>query len=54
MSVYVNATQRRITERRKRVAQMVKQGLTERYIARELGVSRSTVWNDKQMAKVKR
>lgn len=38
-----------IQERRAKVAQLVKAGLTEREIARKLGVSRTTVWTDKQV-----
>lgn len=35
--------------RRQKVAALVKAGKTEREIARELGVSRTTVWADKQV-----
>lgn len=34
-------------QRRQKVAALVKAGKSERQIARELGVSRTTVWNDK-------
>ncbi len=34
-------------QRRDKVAALVKAGKSERQIARELGVSRTTVWNDK-------
>jgi DNA-binding NarL/FixJ family response regulator len=37
--------------RRRRVDELVAEGLTEREIARELGVSRTTVWTDKQVNK---
>lgn len=39
-----------IQERRAKVAQLAKAGKSEREIARELGVSRTTVWTDKQVA----
>lgn len=38
-----------VQERRQKVAQLVKAGLTEREIAKKLGVSRTTVWTDKQV-----
>lgn len=40
---------RAIAERRVRVAELAKAGRSERDIARELGVSRTTVWTDKQV-----
>jgi DNA-binding NarL/FixJ family response regulator len=40
-----------IEERRAKVAEMVQAGKSERAIAGELKVSRSTVWADKQAAK---
>ena len=38
-----------IEERRRKVAELAKEGKSERAIARELGVSRTTVWTDKQV-----
>lgn len=38
-----------VQERRRKVAALVKAGETEREIARRLGVSRTTVWTDKQV-----
>lgn len=40
-----------VTERRAEVARRSKAGETEREIAKALGVSRTTVWTDKQVAK---
>lgn len=37
-----------IESRRRRVAALVREGYSEREIAAKLGVSRSTVWADKQ------
>lgn len=37
-----------ILERRRKVGKMVEAGMSERQIAAALGVSRSTVWSDKQ------
>jgi transposase len=45
---FENATSRRIRLRRQDVRLLVRQGLSERMIAEKLGVSRSTVWSDKQ------
>lgn len=39
-----------VQERRAKVAELAKAGKTERQIAAELGVSRTTVWTDKQVA----
>lgn len=36
-------------ERRAKVAQLTAGGLSEREIAKQLGVSRTTVWTDKQV-----
>lgn len=36
-------------ERRRKVAELAKAGKSEREIARDLGVSRTTVWTDKQV-----
>lgn len=36
-----------IQKRRAKVVALVNAGLSEREIAKQLGVSRSTVWNDK-------
>lgn len=38
-----------IEERRAKVAELTKAGKSERAIAAELGVSRTTVWTDKQV-----
>lgn len=38
-----------VDERRRKVAELTKAGKSEREIARELGVSRTTVWTDKQV-----
>lgn len=38
-----------ILERRAKVAELTKAGKSEREIARDLGVSRTTVWTDKQV-----
>jgi DNA-binding NarL/FixJ family response regulator len=38
-----------IEERRRKVAELTKAGKSERAIARDLGVSRTTVWTDKQV-----
>ena len=38
-----------VNERRQKVAQLAKAGKSEREIAKELGVSRTTVWTDKQV-----
>ena len=38
-----------VRERRAKVAALVKAGDTERQIAKKLGVSRTTVWTDKQV-----
>ena len=38
-----------IDERRQKVAELAKAGKSEREIARDLGVSRTTVWTDKQV-----
>ena len=40
-----------IDERRQEVARRTKAGESERDIARALGVSRTTVWTDKQVAR---
>jgi transposase len=39
-----------VQERRRRVVNLVKAGWSEREIAKKLGVSRSTIWSDKQVA----
>jgi Bacterial regulatory proteins, luxR family. len=39
-----------VQERREKVAELAKAGKSERAIAAELGVSRTTVWTDKQVA----
>lgn len=39
-----------VQERRAKVAELAKTGKSEREIAKELGVSRTTVWTDKQVA----
>ncbi len=39
-----------VQERRAKVAELAKAGKSEREIAKELGVSRTTVWTDKQVA----
>jgi len=38
-----------IQERRAKVAVLTKAGKSEREIAKDLGVSRTTVWTDKQV-----
>ncbi len=38
-----------VDQRRQRVAELNAKGLSERDIARALGVSRTTVWTDKQV-----
>ena len=38
-----------VNERRQKVAQLAKAGKSAREIAKELGVSRTTVWTDKQV-----
>lgn len=38
-----------VEERRQKVAELAKAGKSERAIAQELGVSRTTVWTDKQV-----
>lgn len=38
-----------VQERREKVAELTKAGKSERAIAQELGVSRTTVWTDKQV-----
>lgn len=40
-----------VSERRRQVALLVKNGFSEREIAKRLGVSRTTVWADKQALK---
>lgn len=42
-----------IASRRAKVANLADAGLSERAIADALGVSRSTVWNDKQAIKTR-
>lgn len=39
-----------VEERRAKVAELAKAGKSEREIAKALGVSRTTVWTDKQVA----
>ena len=39
-----------VSERRQKVAELAKAGKSEREIAKALGVSRTTVWTDKQVA----
>lgn len=39
-----------IDERRRKVAELSREGRSEREIAKALGVSRTTVWTDKQVA----
>lgn len=39
-----------VQERRAKVAELAKAGKSEREIAKALGVSRTTVWTDKQVA----
>ncbi len=39
-----------VEERRRKVAELARAGKSEREIARDLGVSRTTVWTDKQVA----
>ena len=43
-----------VQERRTKVARLVKAGDSEREIARRLGVSRTTVWTDKQVLAAKK
>lgn len=47
----MTATTTERTERRARILRLHRDGLTEREIARKVGVSRTTVWTTLQTAK---